>query len=98
MYLCSPSQNSVPLHLARHTVASTDGVFFEGKSHSRAEGTPPAVPFGSRLARGMRLPWKSPGVGGAFGCNGVQTSTAPCQGATSRGWMDGCLGNEARIC
>lgn len=89
MYLCSSSQNSVPLHLARHAVASTDGVFFEGKSHSRTKGTPPAVLCCSRWAQGMLLPWKSLGVGGAFGCNREQTHTAPHQRAGSKdGWMD----------
>lgn len=40
VHLSSPSQNSVPLHLARHAAASTDGMFFEGKAHLRSKGTP----------------------------------------------------------
>lgn len=96
MYLCSPSQNSVPLHLARHAVASTDGMFFEGKPHSRAKGTPapptpPAVPWSSHLAPGVQcMPWKSLCAGGACGCNREQIHAARPQRARSRdGWMFG---------
>lgn len=88
MFLCSSSQNSVPLHLACHEVASTDGMFFEQVTF-KDQGDSPAVLCGSRWARGTLSLCKSLGVGGAFGCNSEQTHTAPHQRAGSRdGWID----------
>lgn len=81
MFLCSPSQNSVPLHLARHAVASTGRLFFEGKSHSRTKG-PPSVAMGQGLALGMNLPWKSLCVGGH-----VVATPSRGPGTGMGGWM-----------
>lgn len=80
------SQNSFPLHLARHAVASTDRVFFE--PHARAKGSPPpAVSWSSRMALRAR---SVPCVGGAFVCKSEQIQTARPQRARSRdGWMFG---------
>lgn len=102
MYLCSPSQNSVPLHLARHAVASTDGMFFEGKPHSRAKGTPAPPP--PQLCREVAI-W----LRECNACLGKACVPVGHVVATENRYMphalrepgvgmDGCLGNETWVC
>ena len=87
MHLCSPSQNSVPLHLARHVLVSTDGVVFfqvgEVTFEDRGDPPPPppAVPCGSPFGSGSAvrcIPWKCLSVGGG------QTRTAAPQRPRNR--------------
>lgn len=86
------SQNSFPLHLARHAVASTDRVFFE--PHARAKGSPPQLCRGVAVwlwEREACLVW----VGHLF----ARASRYRLHALREPGaGMDGCLGNETWLC
>lgn len=89
-------QSRVPLHLARHAAPSTDGMFFEGRPHSRAErdrlfpplpGCAANSPFGSGSAMRVWV-WHLVATEGAY----------PYALGEPGGGMDGCSGNETLPC